>query len=80
MTGSEAYALAKRKATYGHKPWIVWSSRSGEWNVAVETPSTIKSAMLSVGTQGRWTSISGRGLSFVQRWRDGARAIRNSKC
>jgi hypothetical protein len=79
LTGPTAYQDAKKKATYGHKSWIVWCTHDGEIFADYETPSSIKRAMLALGTQGRWTTISGRGLTFVQRWRDGVRAIKNSK-
>jgi hypothetical protein len=76
MTGEEAFKLASVKARYGHKSWIVWAGRDGAWNAAVETASAVKQAMLDVGTQGRWTAVSRH--SYVQRWRDGIRILRNA--
>ena len=77
MTGQEAYALAQRKARYGHKAWIVWRGRDGTWNAAVETVAAVRQAMLDVGTQGRWTAIGTR--EYVQRWRDGVRILSNAR-
>lgn len=76
MTGQEAYALAQRKARYGHKSWIVWKGRDGAFNAALETAATVKQAMLDVGTQGRWTAVSR--FNYVQRWRDGVTILRNA--
>lgn len=77
MTGPDVFALAKKKARYGHKSWIVWRDRDGIWNAAVESVETIKAAMLAVGTQGRWTAVSR--IDHVQRWRDGVRILGNAR-
>lgn len=77
MTGAEAFQLAKHKARYGHKSWIVWRKRDGTWSAEVETPSTVRAAMLDVGTQGTWTAV-GR-YSYVRRWRDGVQTLRNAR-
>lgn len=76
MTGEDAYALAAKKARYGHKSWIVWQDRDREWHADVESASAVKRAMLAVGTQGRWTAVSRH--NYVQRWRDGLRILRNA--
>lgn len=77
MTSQEAFALAQRKARYGHKSWIVWPGRDGVWNAALETVENVRQAMLSVGTQGRWTAVSRQ--TYVQRWRDGVRILGNAR-
>jgi hypothetical protein len=77
MTGEEAFKLATNKARYGHKSWIVWADRNGAWNAMVESASSVKQAMLDVGTQGRWTAVSRN--NYIQRWRDGCQILRNAR-
>lgn len=79
MTNVEAFAVAKRKATYGPHDHLVWKDRSGEFHTARRSPETLKTALLSVGTQGRFTVVGGKGVPFTYRWRDGVRMIRNAR-
>lgn len=78
MTGPEAHKLAAHKARYGHRCWIAWKERDGTYSVALQTPETVKRAMLAVGTQGRWQSYSGT-IGYVQRWWMGWTYIRNER-
>ncbi len=78
MTSVEAFAAAKNKARYGHRAQVVWKDRAGDFHFAERSPASIKSALLAVGTGGRFTEIVGR-TPFTWRWRDGCRMIRNAR-
>lgn len=69
MTYSDAYAMARRKAQYGHRSWLVWSNKQGETFAAVMNADSLKKAMLATGTQG-WFLIVGpkRGEDDICRW------------
>jgi hypothetical protein len=79
MTNTEAFALARRKARYGHRDWLVWKGRDGAWNAAVRSPASIKRAMLAAGTKGRWHLISDGGPSQIGFWAMGLIMLRNAK-
>lgn len=51
-TGDDAREFATKKARYGHKDWIVWQDKSGQWVAALRTAESVKQAMLATGTQG----------------------------
>jgi hypothetical protein len=80
MLNTEAYSLARRKARYGRRDWIVWRERSGAWQAAPRSPATLKAAMLARGTSGRWTLIAGStAVPYAYGWRDGVTMIRNAR-
>jgi hypothetical protein len=68
MTGSDAYALAHRKARYAHRDWIVWKDRDGDYHAEEATASSVKSALLAIGTKGYFTCVDGKGISYHQTW------------
>lgn len=78
MTNVEAFAAAKHKARYGHKAQIVWRDHAGEFFFEQRTAASIKRALLSIGTAGRFTEIVGS-TPFTWYWRDGVRMIRNAR-
>lgn len=79
MTNTEAFALAKLKATKGHRDWLVWSDRAGVFFAEVRTQDAVKRALLAVGTQGRYSLVDPKGRGVVQRWATGLRQLRNAK-
>lgn len=50
--GNDAREVAAKKARYGHKNWIVWQDKQGQWVAGLRTAETVKQAMLATGTQG----------------------------
>lgn len=64
-TGRDAYNVAQRKASYGHRDWLVWTDRAGVNHAARKTPENVKTMLLQTGTQGEWALVcanSGCGL------------------
>lgn len=56
---SSAFEIARRKARYGHKTWLVYRRRDGSHVTRLYTADAIKAAMLATGTRGRFWWISG---------------------
>lgn len=56
--GEDAYQMAKRKARYGHRNWFAWRDKDGRSFAAPATAESCKLAMLTTGTQGRFTLLS----------------------
>jgi hypothetical protein len=80
MTNSEAFALARRKATKGHRDWVVYKNRDGSWTAQQRSASSIKAAMLASGTKQRWHVISAStGVGHIQNWALGCRMLRNAR-
>ena len=80
MTGSEAMELAHRKARYGHKDWLVWKDRAGNWQAALKSPETLKTALLAIGTQGRfYLVVASYSVSQMMVWQTGILAMRNCR-
>lgn len=50
MSFQDAMKLAKRKAHYGHRTWIVWKDRDGNGYAERMSAASIKTALLMVGT------------------------------
>ena len=63
-----AFQVAKRKARYGHKSYIVWTDRTGEQQYALYNKQNLKQAILAVGTSGKfyWLDAS-TGVSNIAR-------------
>ena len=78
MTIQEAHATGKRKARYGHRPWIVWQE-NGAGHAEPATAETIKAAMLATGTQEHFTGFDPSGTGHVLRWRMALTWLRNSR-
>lgn len=74
------FDMACRKARYGHKDWIVWDDRDGSQRAALCTADAIKSALMAMGTQGRFFRISANdAVGTIVRWRLGLRMLRNCR-
>jgi hypothetical protein len=69
MTAQEAYTLAKRKSRFGHRDWIVWKDRNGEFHAELATADSFKAAMLAVGTKGAFSVEGSDGCSYYMTWR-----------
>lgn len=69
---------AMRKSRFGRRDWISFKTRSGESVIEYCTPALIKRALLEVGTNGRFSIISG-GTPYLINWRLGVLRLRNSK-
>ena len=78
MQSTEAFETATRKATKGHRDWLVWSDRGG-WKVAPYSAEAIKRALLAVGTAGRFFGISARGEKLRYGWKVGLIMFRNAR-
>lgn len=72
------YVEAKRKARYSRQSWLCWQDRSGTEHAAPESATSLKAALLAVGTKGRFIRFSG---SLIERvgWRVGVLALRNHR-
>jgi hypothetical protein len=71
---------AQRKARYGRKDWVGYRDRSGAYQAEPRTTASIKRAMLSVGTKGRFTVIEANsGVLLAMSWRIGVTMLRNAK-
>lgn len=79
-TGKDAGQIARKKARYGHRDWLVWTDKQCEAHSALCTPSNIKKAMLDVGTQGTFIRVCANdAIGLLSHWSDGARYLRNAK-
>lgn len=80
MTSSEAFELARRKARYGHRDWVVYRRRDGSWSAAQYSAAAIKAAMLEMGTAGHFSLIAAStGIGHRYNWPMGCLAIRNAR-
>lgn len=67
---------AQRKARFGHRDWLGWTSRDGVRRYAPRSPETLKAALLAIGTAGRFTLISAdTGTLMNMNWRMGVRTL-----
>ena len=55
-----------RKARYGHKSFIYWYD-AGELQFEIYSKAAIKTAILAVGTKGRFYIMDGCGISQIAR-------------
>lgn len=81
MDGTTAFDLARRKARHGHRDWIVWRDRTGDYHAECRTPATIKHALLANGTKGRawWIISASTGVSLIGFWAMGLIMLRNAR-
>jgi hypothetical protein len=80
MKNTEAFELAKRKARYGHRDWVVYKDRDGEFHAAQMSSESVKAAMLATGTKSRWHVIAGStAVGHIQNWALGVLLLRNMK-
>lgn len=69
LEGSEAPAIAKRRARYSDFDWIAWVDRDGIWRAARASAEVVKMAMLATGTQGKIYQYQSRtGWSHMMSW------------
>ncbi len=69
LEGSEAPAIAARRARYSDYDWIVWCDRDGTWRAARASAEVVKTAMLATGTQGQIYQYQSRtGWSHMMNW------------
>lgn len=72
--------VAIRKATKGHRDWLIWRNKAGDTQIGAATQETYKAAMLATGTQAWFTLVSGNtGHFYRMTWRLAVRAWRNAK-
>ena len=64
MNKRTPYEKARHMARYGHRHWIVWTTKQGERRADRLTPDTIKQAMLAMGTQGHMSMVSPDGTPW----------------
>lgn len=76
---AEAFALARRKARYGHRIWIVWQDRANQYHAALATSESIKAALLAVGTGGHFSGFSGDRFGHRLNWRTGLAWLSNAR-
>jgi hypothetical protein len=75
-----AYAEAQRKARFGHRDWVYWTSADSVGMAAPASRESVKAALLDIGTRGRFLILAGStGVGHLQRWSDGCRMMRNAK-
>lgn len=77
IRGNDAIAIARRRARYGRKSWIVWRDKTERVYAAPCTPEAVKSAMLAMGTQGTFTKYQrGSSSGMIITWSIGAMWLR----
>lgn len=57
----------RKKARYGHKSYLHWVSKDGEFCWAPYGKAGVKDAILAVGTKGRFYWLDGSGNSNIAR-------------
>ena len=77
MTIQDAHTIARRKARYGHRPWVVWQE-GGFGRVERATAESIKAAMLATGTQKHFHGYDTTGTGNILRWRTALTWFRNA--
>lgn len=77
--GDDATIVARRKARYGHRSWIVWKDKKGQKFAARCTPEAVKAAMLACGTQGKFVREYADGTGMVVSWSLGAMWLKSAK-
>ena len=55
----------RRKARYGHRSYLYWTSKDGAFHFAPYCKAGIKSALLDVGGKGRFYWFDGAGNSNI---------------
>lgn len=71
---------AQKKARFGHRDWVYWTRRDGVGMAAPASRASVKSAMVDLGTSGRFLLLAAStGVPHLQRWNDGCRMMRNAR-
>jgi hypothetical protein len=75
----DAFNFATRKARYGHRDWVVYPLRQGGWIAEAKTAGVVKSAMLQVGTAGKFFMyLASNATPMRMSWRLGLIQIANA--
>jgi len=72
------------KARFGHRDWVCWHDRNDLFHAERESAESVKKALLSVGTQGRFVVVEANtghlhltgwwvGLNIIRQYRRGYR-------
>lgn len=61
----EAFGMARRKAIKGHRTWLLFRRKDGQFEGRLYSASAIKAALLAGGTRGRFHWIDSGGISHV---------------
>ncbi|ADO59894.1 hypothetical protein [Paenibacillus polymyxa] len=77
---TDVLQTAKRKARYGHRDWVYWKDENGDEHTEVKSSSSVKKAMISVGSKGRYFVVcANNGNLMLGNWRMGITMINNTK-
>ncbi len=69
-----------RKARFGHRDWIHWTSRDGLPQAERASRESVKRALLDIGTAGRFLIVgASTGVAHLHRFPDGCRMMRNAR-
>jgi hypothetical protein len=72
--------VAIRKASKGHRDWLIWRDKKGRTCISAATADAYKAAMLATGTQKSFTLVSGNSAHFHRMtWRLAVTAWRNTR-
>lgn len=51
VRGPDAFAEAEHRSRFGHRKWVAYRDRTGEWVAERASAESLKRAMLATGTQ-----------------------------
>jgi|SRR5579859_2837791 len=72
-----AFEIAKRKAKFGRRDWLVFKRRDGAFETRPYSAAAIKAALLAGGSSVRFTWFSAGGISNICRsWSFGVHLFR----
>lgn len=75
-----ALEIARRKARYGHRDWLVWAEPPGRSQARVLSYENLRAAMKDCGSQVRFNLVSAStAVCQVMTWRIGTILLRNLK-
>lgn len=74
----QLHEIARRKARYGHRPWLHWRDRNNTPHIAIFSSLSIKTAMLAIGTQGNFTCYHGNGTAEFVTWSVASSMFKNA--
>lgn len=67
-TSREAFDFAKRKATKGHRTWVVWRNAATDaWHAAVMFTAAVERAVVETGEPTKFYGISPDGVGSIFR-------------
>jgi hypothetical protein len=65
---ASAFDIAERKSRYGHKTWLVFKRKDGEYEARLYSAESIKAALLAGGLRGRFYWFIGGGSYVCRSW------------